>query len=251
MKALLPLSLLLAFTFWVSANTFLDDKVFGEHLGGWTDSDEKAATYEISGSRYRTWKPTATPTPDGGTFISVRIDHIRGLFASDDHASLEITINTEGEITSARSGIAIQGKKITSDLIRGASDAAGQISGVSQAAKIGTDLIADLTSKLFREKVTEAGRVTFPAAVQHNYNLLCQALWDKKKQITPEEVAPPLSDTEQQEQQEQQEQASTPVNITQTETTEAESPKTETTQKIRKAPPFEINSKKKPLPLKK
>lgn len=175
------------------AATFLDEEKYGKSLGGWTEKSDQAATYEISGSKYRTWKPTATPTPDGGTFISVRIDHLRGLLASDDYASLELSINSDGDITTARSSLALQGKKITSDLIRNTGTVAGKATGLKGATKMGTDLLADLTSKLLREKVTEPGRVTFPAAVQHNYNLLCLALWDKegKKEPTTETPADP------------------------------------------------------------
>jgi hypothetical protein len=42
--------------------------------------------------------------------------------------------------------------------------------------KIGGDLVADLSSKLLREKIVEAGRVSFPAALRHNYNQLYQAI---------------------------------------------------------------------------
>jgi len=245
--ALLPLLLIGLLS--SHADTFLDEEIFGDHLGGWTEKGEKAAAYEISGSKYRTWKPTATPTPDGGTFVSVRIDHMRGLFASDDHASLEVTINDQGDIISASSSIAIQGKKITSDLIRGAGEATSQISGVTRAAKIGTDLVANLTSKLFREKVTEPGRVTFPAAVQHNYNLLCQALWDKKKEITQEPTTPSptnndLSPSNEQEASQTAQSNDPQVNITQAETTPTE-------QQKRKATPLKVKPTGKPHPVKK
>jgi hypothetical protein len=41
---------------------------------------------------------------------------------------------------------------------------------------MGGDLVASLTEKLSRENVVEAGRVTFPAAVRHNYNHLFQSV---------------------------------------------------------------------------
>jgi hypothetical protein len=41
---------------------------------------------------------------------------------------------------------------------------------------MGGDLVADLTEKLSRENVVEAGRVTFPAAVRHNFNKVFQAV---------------------------------------------------------------------------
>lgn len=112
---------------------------------------------------------------DGGIFISLRIDHIRGLFASDDHASLQVTLDKNGNITQASSSMAFQGKKITSDVIRLGAGASTNLVPLQNVAKVGTDLLADLTSKLMQENVAEPGRVTFPAVIHHNYNLLCLA----------------------------------------------------------------------------
>ena len=128
--------------------------------------------YEVSGSEYRTWKPHVSPTLDGGIYVSVRIDHRRGVLASDDHASLELTFDGDGNVATARSTIALQGRKISSDLIEGGVKAGASVVGVERAAKVGTDLIGNLSAKLLREKVSEPGRVGFPAVLRHNYNLL-------------------------------------------------------------------------------
>ena len=157
------------------ANPVLNLDRLGEQLGGWEAKGHRAADYERSGSKYRTWKPEVTPMLDGGLFISMRIDHLRGLFAADDHASLQVTLDKNGNIVAAQSSMAFQGKKITSDAIRLGASAGTQVMGVEQVAKVGTDLLADLSSKLLRENVAEPGRVTFPAVIHHNYNLLCLA----------------------------------------------------------------------------
>ena len=151
----------------------LDEEALGKSLGGW---DGKTATYELSGSSYRTYKPEVSPTPDGGLFVSIRIDHLRGVLSSNDHAVLEITISPNGQIASAQSTLALQGISISSDLIRGSASAGANVGGVGAAVKIGGDLVADLSSKLLREKIVEAGRVSFPAALRHNYNQLYQAI---------------------------------------------------------------------------
>lgn len=158
------------------AEVSIDEKAFGERLGGWTKRGKSAAEYTLSGAGYRTYKPEISPTPDGGIFVSVRIDHVRGWLSSDDHAVLEITVSNKGQISSAKSSIAIQGRSITSDLIRGGTDAGNKLGGTDRAVQIGTDLVADLSAKLLREKIVEAGRVTFPAALRHNYNLLFQSI---------------------------------------------------------------------------
>jgi len=158
------------------AGVSIDEQVLGEKLGGWSKRSNQAAEYPLSGSTYRTYKPEISPTPDGGIFVSLRIDHVRGWLSSDDHAMLEIVVNNKGGIASAQSSIAIQGRAITSDLIKSVPEAGKNIGGVDHAVQVGTDLVADLSAKLLREKIVEAGRVSFPAVVRHNYNLLFQAI---------------------------------------------------------------------------
>lgn len=154
----------------------VDQDSLGQSLGGWNKQAGKVAEYPLSGADYRTYRPEITPTPDGGIFISIRIDHVRGWLSSDDHAMLEITVDREGKVVSAQSSVAIQGRSVSSDLIRGGVDAGQKVAGVDRAVQIGTDLIADVSAKMLREKIVEAGRVSFPAALRHNYNLLYQAI---------------------------------------------------------------------------
>jgi hypothetical protein len=172
----LSLASFLALASFATAEVKVDDEVFGKSLGGWKKRDNQAAEYPLSGSNYRTYKPEVTPTPEGGIFISLRIDNVRGWMSSDDYAVLEITVSATGVITSAKSNIAIQGRSISSDMILGVNEAGKQITGAERAVQIGTDLIADLSAKLLREKIVEAGRVSYPAVLRHNYNLLYQAL---------------------------------------------------------------------------
>lgn len=171
------------------ASVRIDVDTFGNTLGGWSKRSGQAAEYPLSGATYRTYKPEVSPTPDGGLFVSLRIDHVRGWLSSDDHAVLEITIDRTGNIASAQSSIAIQGRSVTSDLIRGGTDAGQKAVGVDRAVQIGTDLVADISAKLLREKLVEAGRVSFPAVLRHNYNLLYQA-------IRTAPVEPPLTQSE-------------------------------------------------------
>ncbi|MEM1084258.1 MAG: hypothetical protein AAGI48_09055 [Verrucomicrobiota bacterium] len=167
------------------ADVDIDVDALGESLGGWS---EKSPTvdYSLSGADYRTYKPEITPTPDKGIFVSLRIDHRRGWLASDDHAVLEVTFAPDGSVSSAQSSLAIQGRTISSDLIRGTARAGAKATGVEGAVRIGTDLVADLSAKLLREKIVEAGRVNFPAALRHNYNLLYQAVRTRNTEVLPE-----------------------------------------------------------------
>lgn len=195
MPALLRL-LFLVLPLAASAGPKLDTEAFGKRLGGWSEKDGEACSYTISGSRYRTWKPHITPTLDGGIYLSVRIDHLRGRFASDDHASLELTYTGDGEIATARSTIALQGRKVTSDLIRGGSAAGTSLLGMDRAMKVGTDLMADVSAKLLRENISEPGRVGFPAALQHNYNLLTLSMQTETPKTSTEETGGPPDTTE-------------------------------------------------------
>lgn len=171
-----------------AAEVRIDEQVFGKNLGGWKKRDNQAAEYPLSGTTYRTYKPEVSPTPDGGIFISVRIDHVRGWLSSDDHAILEVTVNEKGRIASAQSNIALQGRSISSDVILGTNEAGRQVEalGTDRAVQIGTDLVADLSAKLLREKLVEAGRVSFPSVLRHNYNLLFQSIL-----LNGESVGPP------------------------------------------------------------
>lgn len=158
------------------AEVSVNEVKLGASLGGWDKRAGSVAEYPLSGANYRTYRPEVTPTPDGGIFISVRIDNVRGWLSSDDHAMLEITVDKDGKVVSAQSSIAIQGRSITSDVIRGGTNAGQKIVGVDRAVEIGTNLIADISEKMLREKIVEAGRVSFPSALRHNYNLLYQSI---------------------------------------------------------------------------
>jgi hypothetical protein len=169
------------------AGVEIDLDALGASLGGWNAHKGKAAEYELSEAGYRTYQPEVSPSPDGGIFVSMRIDHRRGFMASDDHASLELSFAADGALVSAQSSLALQGHTISSDLIRGGASATTSVAApeISRAVKVGTDLVADLSSKLLREKIVEPGRVSFPAAIRHNYNLLYQAVRVRQNPAAP------------------------------------------------------------------
>ena len=184
------------------AGVDIDIDALGESLGGWKPKTS-TADYALSGADYRTYKPEITPTPDGGIFVSLRIDHRRGWLASDDHAVLEVSFAADGAVVSAQSNLAIQGRTISSDLVKSTATAGASVTGVEGAVRIGTDLVADLSSKLLREKIVEAGRVNFPAALRHNYNLLFQSVRVRTEKVVPageeapeapKKVTPPKTD---------------------------------------------------------
>lgn len=157
------------------ANPLVDVNFYGAQLGGWEHKDDKAAEYEIHGSKYRTWMPEITSTVSGGIFVSVRIDHRRGMFSSDDHASLELEFDKNKNLIGATSSVMFQGESQKGEVIKASATAGSSLVGMEAAVKIGTDLVGDITSKVMRSKKNEPGRVTMPAVIRHNYNLLCIA----------------------------------------------------------------------------
>jgi hypothetical protein len=178
------------------AGVEVDVDAFGQSLGGWKARSGKAADYEISDSGYRTYKPEVTPSPDGGIFVSLRIDLRRGWLASDDHASLEMTFGPDAKLVSAQSSLALQGRAITSDLIRDTAGGAGKVvpvPGAEHAVQMGANMTADLSAKLLREQIVEPGRVTFPAAIRHNYNLLYKVVKLRKEDGTTEKPVTPAA----------------------------------------------------------
>lgn len=183
--------LLFLFQLPAAAEVVVDVDGFGEGLGGWKARKGQAAEYQISDAAYRTYRPEISPSPDGGIYVSVRIDHRRGFFASDDHASLELSFSADGTLVSAQSSLALQGRTITSELIKGGSSAATNVAApsIDRAVKVGSDLVADLSAKILREKIIEPGRVSFPAAIRHNYNLLYLAVKPKAAAANPATAA--------------------------------------------------------------
>jgi hypothetical protein len=164
---------LVSFLGLLRAEVGIDIDAFGKSLGGWKGNHVE---YSLSGAKYRTFRPEISPSPDGGIYVSVRIDHRRGWLSSDDHAVLEVSFAPNGNVTSAKSTLAIQGRTVASDLIRSTANVGGKLVGAEGAVEIGSNLVADLSAKMMREKLVEAGRVSFPSAVRHNYNLLYQSI---------------------------------------------------------------------------
>lgn len=177
-----PLLFLVLSAVAARAGVDLDMEKFGESLGGWKKEGGKAAEYKFSETDYRTYKPEVSTAPDGGVFISVRVDHLRGMFSADDHASIEMSFGPDGTLLSSQAAISIQERRINSEMFRSggqsAAKAAGDLAGgmAEKAAKLSGNVFASLASKILRENVTEPGRIAYPAALRHNYNLLYQCV---------------------------------------------------------------------------
>jgi Ca2+-binding RTX toxin-like protein len=78
-------------------------------LGGWDKKDGEAAELKSNDSNYRVWKPTVTPTADGGLRIYTKLDHIRGV-AADDHMAIELTFDSLGRPVSGWVSVDLSGE---------------------------------------------------------------------------------------------------------------------------------------------
>lgn len=140
---------------------------FGKALGGWDDKSKTAAKYKSADSNYRTYKPTVSPTSDGGLFISTKIDHIRG-GDGDDHAQLEITFDRAGKVVSSKATLALDGaKSLDTETVTAAFALAGASAGTTAAVAVGAEVFKALGKFV---KTEHGGRANFPAVVQHNFN---------------------------------------------------------------------------------
>ena len=158
------------------AQLVIDVEAFGQELGGWDSKSKKAADYSMLASEYRTFKPVITETPQGGRFISIRIDNRRGFLSSDDHALLQMTLDGKGALLALESSIHAQGKSIKSDVVLTTGKEAAAVLGGDIILNAGLKLAKDLSAKLAGEAKVEAGRVVFPAVIVHNYNKLMKSV---------------------------------------------------------------------------
>lgn len=142
----------------------------GKELGGWDHKSKTAAEYKSGGSNYRTYKPTVSPTPEGGLFISTKIDHIRG-GDGDDHAQLEITFDRAGTVLDSKASLALDGSKkpLDTKLVTSAAALAGATAGTTAAVAVALEIFKALGEFV---KTEHGGRANFPAVVRHNFNLI-------------------------------------------------------------------------------
>lgn len=150
-----------------------DIDALGRKLGGWDDKDRQAAKYKSSDSDYRTYKPRHSGTPDGELYLTMKIDHIRGM-AQDDHANVELWIGPDGQFSKWRVKVAIAGNpKFDTGLVTAA---AALVS--AKAAGIAF-VVASIVNSLsdFMATVTDhGGRAHFPGVVQWNMYKMSECL---------------------------------------------------------------------------
>ncbi|MEZ4437233.1 MAG: hypothetical protein R3F65_32975 [bacterium] len=164
---------------------------------GWNDKDGDAAKFDSEDAEYRTYKPTAANTDDGGIRLKVEQDHIRG-GATDDHVTLKVYYAADGTLTRIKMSWEAGNDGYTApdwviDLTAYAAEAAvdGIIDVLSEGALVEIDpIVAEITgkvvhaignacnyfSKLIVKLSDDGGRLNFIAVANHNLNKLVYAV---------------------------------------------------------------------------
>ena len=140
----------------------LDIELLGMYLGGWDDKDGRAARYSSGGHNYRTWKPTAASTSDGGIHVIAKLDHIKG-GKKDDHASIILYYDHQGKIVKAQSSIQSGGKVYNAEALQARVSEVFPVIG--DAAAFGIEIADQLYTALTGES---GGLLHFPAVIQDN-----------------------------------------------------------------------------------
>lgn len=173
MKILLTITTLLLTSNLLLAAPRISNRAIADGLngGGWNKKRGTATEYRSADSNYRTYKPTVSPTPDGGLFVSTKINHIRGGFwfvgAGDDRCILEMTFDANAKLSSTKAVVRMGNKKFDTDIITSATR--------DQRARVAAKVFNKLANQISRW-TNDGGRENFPAVVKHNINVIASAV---------------------------------------------------------------------------
>lgn len=169
---------------------------FGQSLNGW--NKKGIAYYTIDRHTYRTYRPTMSPTPGGGMFLSTRVEHSPKM-GKTTTSYIELSFDSAGRLLTSQIRVNLAGKQITTGLItRPAREivAEGEEAGPdpepwsspvremqnntfqaldAQFNKLEQSEIAgkrDIFSRVFGR---DYSGTDLSAALRHNYNLLLSA----------------------------------------------------------------------------
>ena len=92
-----------------------DSDSFGQSLNGWRKN--RTASYSIDHHSYLTYKPTVTPSPGGGIFISTRVEH-RPTLGRKTTSYIELSYSEEGTLITAQIRIMAGDQQVNTGLIQ-------------------------------------------------------------------------------------------------------------------------------------
>lgn len=111
-------TLILAFTsiilLWPASAVQMDIQSFGQSLNGWKKN--RTAVYSIDNHAYRTHRPTITPTPGGGVFVSTRVEYTPRI-GKMTTSYIELTFSSGGTLLTGQLRVVVKGLQVTTGLI--------------------------------------------------------------------------------------------------------------------------------------
>jgi hypothetical protein len=124
---------------------------------GWNDKHNTAFQYQSSGSNYRMYRPSVSQYINGGSLISFKMDHIRGM-ATDDYAVVRIQLDRLGRIIAEQCDINIRGR---------GSFSTGLITNVVPSFRSYTPVFATVLRNGANHLFDSSGRSLFPTEIEH------------------------------------------------------------------------------------
>ena len=177
-----------------SAAVKVDTDSLGTALNGWRKN--RTAYYSINNHAYLTHKPTVTPNPAGGIFVSTRVEH-KARFGKKLTSYIELNFSASGSLQSAQIRVMSGDLRLNSGLISRPALKAPPAEGEAETPDLEpwhtykTKMVADLFTALDTEfaklskrdqeekkdvfsRVFGKGYQTadLSAALRHNANLL-------------------------------------------------------------------------------
>lgn len=135
-----------------SAN--FDSEAFGKRLNGWQKNH--SAYYQLTESNFRTYKPSATKSPEGGMALSTQVDLV--IFGGQAALShIDMVFSVDGILLSAQLRSSIGRKTIDTGMIK-RPEAPAVVEGEKAPVKFnGTE---QLLTELFQRFHGELARIT-------------------------------------------------------------------------------------------
>lgn len=154
------------------------ERAFDEEF---TSNDKQGRAYRFneSNSNYRQWKPTVTERADGGIFLSMKIDHIRGQ-AKDDYALVKMQFNKKRQLVDLNMSVTIADDKTYTKTLNDLTDVSSKIVKSSTknpkalAAAEASKAIMELGGSIYTNAVgawaDRGGRGNFKNVISHKAN---------------------------------------------------------------------------------
>ncbi|MEZ4307316.1 MAG: hypothetical protein R3F14_04635 [Polyangiaceae bacterium] len=146
-----------------------------DEVGGWHHKGGAAIELASQGSNYRMWRPDISEE-NGGAFISMKMDHIRGGGSLDDHAQINLHFGADGSLLpNSEWKVRLAGSHPSR---RSGDRGEGGAVVPNEWAQLGAKFVemAGKLVKVIEDMGERGGRANFPAVIQHKVELVTKAV---------------------------------------------------------------------------